>query len=803
MGRTLRCVLRHNGCGAYSESETGQAIPYFNRIFMAIDTIDLISPTPSRAKTADVFAIGRQTLDVAPRNFYACTMQKNANVLRFCSPKRPAIPHSLLFFSLFSLIYGANAFAFDVDRTASGAVVGVRRTSVQVFLQASAIQDLAFSKVETALRGAIDAWNDVPGAQVRLQYGGLVSQPPLFDVYVYFDSSFQIAGTELTAATIRDDASDGAIHRAEIALNNNRSSTLLRVHWAPLATGTSVDPNVDLIADLQGVLTHQLGHALGIAHSRRTAASMYFSGVSAQWRSLDLDDERAARFAYPDAKTASTFAPGGQCDACRFDADCVSTANCLAWPDGTAYCAQNCTKNDDCDIGYSCGDYNGGKACLPNDQHCRVESAQSGFGRPCAGNGACASGTYCALDGRSPYGYCTTNCNGSCGTLNAPCVTFGNGTAASQSLCVPFGAGNDGARCMVAADCASQNCMVSVTGGGFCATLCKSTCATGSACGPDGFCTPRCDAGGCPDGLLCNKTNLICGGPLPVGWPCASGVDCASRQCIAVAKGSFTRVCSQVCVVASDCPIGTGCSQMSAATMCVPFGLGGVGSPCLSNGACATKLMCDLGANRLAGGLSDIGSCRTICDPYGGSAECNGDWCAWVGSLSKSGGACRPADGGLAPGSVCGADKPCRSDLVCAGPADTDPTCRFDCDAATNLGCAPGQACAPLQQTAANLAKYPPMQAEPNSALHSAGRGVCSDNSVLIHLEVHTSAAPQGNFSATQVSLPQVFKVAGFVPPKAPAAASGGCAARPAQGGPPLLLIALAALGFCLRRVLP
>lgn len=335
------------------------------------------------------------------------------------------------------------------------------------------MQDLAFAKVETALRNAIDAWNAVPGAQVRLQYGGLVVKPPLFDIYVFFDDNFQIAGTELTAATVRDDGSDGAIHRAEIALNSNRSSAILRVHWAPLATGTPLDANVDLIADLQGVLTHQLGHALGVAHSRRSAASMYFAGVNAQLRSLDLDDERAARFAYPDAKTAGAYPVGAQCDACRFDADCAGAFKCLAWPDGSAYCAKNCAKSDECDIGYSCGDYNGGKACLPNDQHCRVDSAQSGFGRPCAGNGACASGTYCALDGRSPYGYCTTNCNGSCGQLNAPCVTFSNGSAASQSLCVPFGAGLDGDRCMVAGDCASQNCMVSVTGGGF-AQLCAN-----------------------------------------------------------------------------------------------------------------------------------------------------------------------------------------------------------------------------------------------------------------------------------------------------------------------------------------
>ena len=614
--------------------------------------------------------------------------------------------------------------AFDLDRTGSGRVLRFARMPVQVYLQAEAPPGLSLVQVEGALRAAIATWNGVAGAKVQLEYGGLVVEAPNFDIHVAFDTKYDLAHGDVTGRTERSAGTDGALTRAEISLN------ALHFKWTTAASPT---PGQTPWADLAGVLTHQLGHALGLGHSRTRTATMYFYGTQGWMRSLEPDDQRAARLAWPGtAKTAE----GGPCDACLADADC-SGGKCLAWPDGSSHCARPCTHHDECTIGASCGTFQGGQACLPNDGHCRADAAVVGLGQPCASDLACGAGRFCLPSGSGAF--CTEACP--C-PANAQCATL----ASVGAVCIVRGPGQFGDGCSVAADCATTVCAPSLVHGGRCSMTCttKAPCPGGGTCGVDGLCTTP--------------------GALAVGWPCESGFDCKSGLCFPTPGGRFARVCAAACKVAGDCPVGTGCSSVSADTfLCLPFGLGVEDGPCTLPGSCEAGLVCD------GTPWEGVGACRRSCDPYADDLECGkGQRCAFVGPASKAGGACRPIAAGQAAGQSCGAGKPCQTALVCAQTAGVPATCLPDCAVGTGSGCVGGQGCAALGDSA------------------TSGRGVCAEATTAF-VEVPAPPALPKNTAARALNLPDVVPVALFKPAAAAAPApqdDGGCSAvRSPAGG--------------------
>ena len=614
-------------------------------------------------------------------------------------------------------LLAAPASAFDVDRMESGIPLHFAHMPVVVYFKPAAQGTLTPAQEETALLAALTSWNNVPGTRLQLVYGGIVTDKPLFDVYVAFDPEYKSIGGDVPGGTQRFAGADGAMTRAEIHLNSRQ------FHWttkASAATGTT--------ADLQAVLTHQLGHALGLGHSRDANAAMYFYKTSAAGRTLAADDAKAARFAYADAAKAE----GDQCDACTTDADCT-VGRCLAWPDGYRHCADSCSVSDDCPLGTSCGNYKDGKACLPNDLHCHADAAVAGLGQACDSDTACGSTRYCQTGGS--HGFCTAPCP--CGP--GRCIEFTSG-----GLCLANGNAAFGDSCIVPSDCASGWCVGSLVGGGRCSLACASagdSCAKGGTCSAGGSCEVP--------------------GTLPLGWPCASGFDCESGMCLAFSGGKYAKACSQACKIAGDCPAGTGCATIGTDSYCLPAGAAALDGPCLTPGACGNKMACDDSP------VDGVGACHALCAPYGDDLDCpSGDRCVWVGARSSSGGVCRGVNGGGVAGIACGASAPCRVDLVCAGATAASATCRPDCDLVKGDGCASGQVCAHL-----------------GAAEDANGRGACADTDAA--LTVVPAAAPVGkNFAAIKVDLPAVVPSSEFVAPKAKASATApGSGCQAGRGG--------------------
>ncbi|MBM4343869.1 MAG: matrixin family metalloprotease [Deltaproteobacteria bacterium] len=644
------------------------------------------------------------------------------------------------------------AAAFDVERHTTGALLRYADRPVAIYVvYKGAPIGLTPAMVHKAVQGAIDAWVQIAGTRIPLAYGGLMAEPARYDVTVRFDPNYAIGDGEALARTERQVGPGGELLRSDIVVNAHD------VQW----TGGMTTGTAQVTADLQGVLTHQVGHVLGIGHSRHHDATMYFHATSSAARSLHDDDHQAARFLWP--KDGKRIVKATQCDACDGDVDCADGALCLAWPDGARHCARGCAHHNDCAIGTSCGTYGtgggAGQACLPNEGHCKPDAASAGLGDACASDTACVGG-YCMPGG--DVGFCTRSCS----NCEAPgqCVQTNVG-----GLCLIAGKGLLGAQCWLPGNCQSFLCSPSIFGGGNCARSCGSGCPSGWQCGEGNVCAPAKNAAG-----------------LPVGWPCKSGFDCAAGHCVAVSNGRFPKVCAQACTVATDCPTGTGCAKLGESTLCLPVASAGpiAGLPCPTSGQCGGALVCDEGL------VPGLGACRALCDPFALTHPCgSGEVCAYVGAKSAQAGACRPAVGGSRPwGAECSAVEPCRADLVCAlaagDPASPLATgvCRFDCALGSGAGCEAGDACVPVA---------------------SQARGACipGGKQGTKVTEIVSTAGKPVNFAARAIALPKTVRASQWkhTPPPPPARAPAqDCAAGRAPGSG-LGLIAVVAAWIALQ----
>lgn len=637
-----------------------------------------------------------------------------------------------------------DASGFDVLRKADGRALRWPDRPIAVFLQARAHDKLSIAQVHKALGRAIGRYNDAAGSLLELVDGGLVDEPPGFDIYVAFAPQTAPSADRSGSVSLDSDAW-GRLRRVVILLDNQT-----------VTFSTQSGALGGFVLDLESALVHHLGHAVGLAHSRKPEASMFFFDPGAAGRSLDLDDERGLAWLYPVSPSVS----GQACDACDGDGQCA-TGTCATWPSKDSYCVQGCGGHDDCPIGFSCAGWAGGKACLPNDRHCAPELAAAPVGGHCASDLACPGITSCwtGMDD----GVCTQLCVSDAQCSGASrCTEIGAGNATAY-ICLVAGNGGLGERCSGASDCASRICAPSLAGGGRCSAICEG----GAAC-PQG----DCDSGG-----FCTTK-----GQLPVGWPCGSGFDCETGQCVEHPGGPFKRACTTPCEIATDCPAGTGCTPAGSGTWCLPFGPPVLGGPCSTPGACGAGALCDSGL------VPGFGACRAVCDPFGDGLDCDaGKRCVWVGATSAKAGACRDSGGGKLVGEACAPDDACRVDLLCAGPAG-NPSCREVCnpDAADAKGCSAGGWCVLLD----------------TSGLDKPRRGVCSDSADEMTEVPPKPVEASGNFAAKD------FTLAGVKPWQAPGepnvdereVSSGeGCGAR-AGGADGLWLVLLALATVWLRR---
>lgn len=230
--------------------------------------------------------------------------------------------------------------------------------------------------------------------------------------------------------------------------------------------------------DVQSIVTHEVGHAVGLAHSARPQASMYFvtsRGITNN-RTLHADDEAGLCFIYPLASTP-----------------CVSDGDCPLFN----------------------GSYGGANVRTRCEAGACVEGTAA-YGADCLDNTQCTSGM-CQPD---PIGAPL----GEPGACSQPCTVGGTGCpqgsfcsdVTASAWCYP------GRDCVAVTDCTNPNplCRRDQDGRYQCLRACEldrhcgmgaQVCFWGSGAPPDGWCEQP--------------------GPLPAGALCENGLECASLAC--------------------------------------------------------------------------------------------------------------------------------------------------------------------------------------------------------------------------------------------------------------------------------
>lgn len=580
----------------------------------------------------------------------------------------------------------ARAFTTLAGETAGDATWAAN--TVPVFLDVLVSPDVSLPEVEAALAGSLAAWNAADCTALRLEYAGLVSGSPRFGVYIHWaDPSMvgDVVGVDAAAVTETWLTPTGEIFRADMHLNPMFA-------WATAAEAAFPENN-----DVEGVITHELGHAIGLSHSRERSATMYFAGGDASLRVLDDDDLRAVCFQYPTVP----FTAGHACDTCSAHANCGS-GRCLSFPEGGDYCATPCAADADCPGGFSCAAVPTAKAklCLPNNLYCHEGGGTIPLGGYCYGHATCASGT--CLPTRTSA-QCTDSCDPA--TDSCPggmsCVMMSGQCDGPCALCLKTGTGAIGEPCLDATTCSEAVCVGE---------------------GDVGRCSAFCDAAGdpCPDGATCAGGLCTQPGERPTGAPCDTGFDCAGALCLSL--GLIGAECSARCGDAAPCAGNATCERFDLARECSSAadcggppcetikpgiklcgcasaedcgagetcGLSGLGGPkvcqlrlcqvssasskegelCDAEHPCVAGLSCDLSGGHW-------GLCRAACTP--GADPCPAEsGCAWSAGASSPAGLCQPLDGATATG-ACSDVVPCQAGLACVSVAGAAGACAADC----------------------------------------------------------------------------------------------------------------------------
>jgi len=539
----------------------------------------------------------------------------------------------------------AQAFnTLDGDRTAWPADPSYRITNRSA--------DVRDGSDAVAIRRSFTTWQDVPTADIAFREvarGG--------DITVSFLAQWpREFGPDAAGVTITQRAR-GVISSAEVSINE------ANFDWA-----TSGDP---LKTDIEGVVTHEVGHALGLGHSRVRAATMYWSGGDLELRTLDPDDARGLTFLY-----GNGAGQGRLCDQCEANADCVNGGVCLTLNDGRMACGTPCGRGNTCEAGASCFELrSGGTQCAPDALFCADDGGpgQIAEGDYCWGADQCAQGSQCVPipDGSA---VCARTCVNDRG---CPAGSACLGADAGQGLCIPRGQAAFGAVCSNSLECASLLCVPldDVT------SVCTAACAPAAA-------NP-----GCPGGAECIAVQdagdiqglCIPPGDVAEGGTCGSAADrCADGLTCIVETTGAEPVCRAACAPFGACGRGRGCTPYSANDwFCLPLIGGDVGEACDPDAvSCQGGLFC------MPTVSAGSGQCVRVCRDTD-AAACGGAGCFDIDGADGNLGICSPGSGRFADACETGADCAsfqCVADGeggVCSQRCDRTSPCPngFDCRA--------------------------------------------------------------------------------------------------------------------------
>ena len=193
---------------------------------------------------------------------------------------------ALQWLGLSVVLLGAHAAAASTEllKTQSGSLVHWARAAITVGLApSSSSRTVPHEGVVLAIQRATETWNAVRAGQPRLTF----SAEPGAEVTIKFcrgkwhGDTIDLGKSQFTASL-----RDGLVRAATVDINECDH------------TFTAPDESVASHFDLRAVMTHELGHVLGLGHSDNPAAIMHPSGRGAEVRKPHTDDKTALALIY-------------------------------------------------------------------------------------------------------------------------------------------------------------------------------------------------------------------------------------------------------------------------------------------------------------------------------------------------------------------------------------------------------------------------------------------------------------------------------------------------------------------------
>lgn len=352
--------------------------------------------------------------------------------------------------------------------------------------------------VENALHAAFEAWEEPCCSDFRANYAGntfqtaLTAEEPV--VLSFSDSEWPagFGGPDTLGLAFLTWNANCQLESSPIIFNT--------FHNAFDLTGEEVD--------LQSVATHEVGHLLGLGHSRSVEATMYaiYVGGTGQ-RTIQSPDVAGVCTIYPRDCSCT-----GDED-CRLGETCVNQ-NCIVVP---------CQDDGEC---------TDGRICLAGD--CVLP--------PCSNDTDCDDGLVCEND----------RCLNACGACRV-CETHDD--CGSYGYCHPFA---QGPRCMVICGtddrCPGDSQCLTITEGNEEFFFCVSPDAEG-----DNY---------CPPGYTCQVDDAEEGPCAGLGDDCGGGCPEASDTCLAREDGS--NICTCNCITDADCGSDSLCIAVEEGRVCIP-----------------------------------------------------------------------------------------------------------------------------------------------------------------------------------------------------------------------------------------
>jgi hypothetical protein len=204
-----------------------------------------------------------------------------------------------------TMFWAPQAQAYTVKQTSTGATVRWFSNSVGVHVDPSMQSHFKGLPVKQIIHAAAAAWHGLDGVPELLLNEGEPG-PSGFQtgrgdkgngVYLVEDWELQDNALAVTVATF--ETNTGKIVDADILVNPNHPLVLLPAGPDARAEGF----------DLHGVLTHEMGHVLGLGEAYGVAAATMFPSVApgeTHQRDIDADDQRGVEEAYGSVIPADT-----------------------------------------------------------------------------------------------------------------------------------------------------------------------------------------------------------------------------------------------------------------------------------------------------------------------------------------------------------------------------------------------------------------------------------------------------------------------------------------------------------------